>query len=80
MYQKPHKITTETVEHRSYCLNYGKPTPLKLYVVWCPICGKECSTGNVLDGEEKAGTIQKEDANIYLHFGRCKDCLWEYYF
>jgi hypothetical protein len=73
------KITTQTVQHSSQAVNYGKPIPLDYYVVWCLKCGeKECSTMNVVDGEEVAGTIQ--DPVIYLWGARCKTCLKEWYF
>jgi len=79
--QQPPRVSTETIEYRSHSLNYGKLTPLNLYVVWCPKCGRECSiTRNVIDGEEKYGTIHIEDVKISLHSAYCRICDWEHFF
>ena len=71
-------VSTETVQHRSEAVNYGKPILLDYYVVRCLKCKKECATSNIIDGEQKAGTIQ--EPVIYLWSARCKSCLKEWYF
>ncbi len=72
------RVSTEIINHRSEAVNYGKITPLELYVVWCLKCDSECATTNVIDGEEKNGTIQ--EPVICLWSARCKECLKEWYF
>ena len=73
------KIATETVQHRSEAVNYGRTIPLDYYVVRCIKCGdKECSTVNIISGDIVAGTIQ--EPVIYLWSAKCKQCLKEWYF
>lgn len=71
-------VSTETVNHRSQAVNYGKPIELEYYVVRCRQCKSECSTSNIIDGEEVYGTIQ--EPKIYLWSAKCKNCLKEWYF
>jgi len=73
-------VSTETVTHISQAVNYGKPIELDYYVVRCRKCGgkEECSTANVIDGEEVNGTIQ--EPVVYLWSAKCKRCLKEWFF
>lgn len=74
------QVSTETVNHISESVNYGKEIQLDYYVVRCLNCkGKpECATSNLIDGEQVEGTIK--DPKIYLWSARCKNCLKEWYF
>lgn len=72
------RIGTEKVNHTSESVNYGKPMELDYYTVRCLKCKKDCVTANVIDGEEKYGTIQQPD--VKLLFARCKSCDREWYF
>jgi thiol:disulfide interchange protein len=72
------RVSTEKRIHRSQAVNYGRPIELEFYMVWCLKCDKECSTANVIDGEEVAGTIQ--EPVIYLWSAHCKNCLKEWFF
>lgn len=72
-------VSTETINHRSESVNYGKPIQLDYYVVRCLKCGgKECVTQNIIDGEIENGTILKPV--IYLWSAKCKKCNKEWYF
>jgi len=71
-------VSTETVQHRSEAVNYGRVIPLDYYVVRCLKCDKECSTMNIIDGEIEHGTILKPVVNLWG--ARCKKCLREWYF
>ena len=72
-------VSTETVQHRSEAVNYGRVIPLDYYVVRCLQCdSKECSTYNIIDGEVVNGTILKPE--ISLWGAVCKNCLKEWYF
>ncbi len=72
------QVSTETVNHISESVNYGKPISLDYYVVRCLRCKKECATSNIIDGEQVEGTIKNPE--IFLWSARCKSCLKEWYF
>ncbi len=72
------QVSTETVNHISESVNYGKPISLDYYVVRCLKCKQECATSNIIDGEQVEGTIKNPE--IYLWSARCKSCLKEWYF
>lgn len=76
--QKEIQVSTETIQHISPSLNYGKPVSLLVYVVRCLHCDQECVTSNIIDGEEKYGKI--ENPVIALWSAKCKRCLKEWYF
>ena len=71
-------VSTEPVTHSSQAVNYGKPILLDYYIARCLKCSQECTTANVIDGEEKNGTIL--EPVIYLLSARCTKCSEEWFF
>ena len=78
---KDHKyirVSTEKILHKSESVNYGKPIELEYYLVRCLKCDKDCETANIIDGEQKNGTIM--EPVISLWSAKCKKCLGEWFF
>lgn len=77
---KPPLVSTEIREIKKESLNYGKPTKVEMYIVRCSRCknNPECTTVNVIDGEQVYGTIK--EPIVYLWSATCKKCKKEWYF
>ena len=70
-----YQVSTELLYHQSHGFNWGKKTPIGIYVVDCLDCNKRCKTATVIEDGEKLSTMK-----LRLLSAKCGECLKEKYF
>lgn len=71
-----YKVSTTTINHQSIGLNWGRVTPIEIYVVNCLDCdNNECKTATVIEDGEKISSMK-----LKLLSAKCGICLKERYF